>query len=555
MADTEKIKELEKRVYGLEQEAHELKKLIIELKRDSGMMGQVIEKPSPVSERPRENPVFTPKKKQRDHSQVDWEKRIGQVWLPRIFIFVLLLGIIWAFKAASDYGLIHPPVKVAIGYLTAGLLLFGGYHQLKKGRSALGQVLLSGSVILLLIDTFAMHVLYGMVPVTVAFILNIVWIALGIYLANHYQSQPLAILTGVGGYLIPFLLESEQPNTLFFVGFETIFYLVLLLFAMRKSLIYLYFVAFGLLHVTLLAGVIFVGQGDERIFGIAILMQHVLLLAAFLMRNIRMKQQLFVLFTSFMLTMGWANFTFTDLSFKVMSLLAFALYGGLAYFMWNKEEERRDAALSIATIAPLFFLAKQYEVDELAWLIMIQGLIGIFLGNKTASRLQQGTGTLVFAIGGLSTLSQPFYEIFEMEFVNWVALTASSIVIYRLVPSAMRKDSDVEQVKKVILGGSLLLLLAFITLTSNALTWMMTLNIQTMAVSIAWAIYALAGMIIGVMRENKVLRVFGLILLFVTLAKLIFVDLSYVSIVIRAFLFIVLGVIGIAGSRIFYKSK
>lgn len=186
---------------------------------------------------------------------------------------------------------------------------------------------------------------------------------------------------------------------------------------------------------------------------------------------------------------------------------------------------------------------------------MIQGLIGIFLGNKTASRLQQGTGTLVFAIGGLSTLSQPFYEIFEMEFVNWVALTASSIVIYRLVPSAMRKDSDVEQVKKVILGVSLLLLLAFIILTSNALTWMMTLNIQTMAVSIAWAIYALAGMIIGVMRENKVLRVFGLILLFVTLAKLIFVDLSYVSIVIRAFLFIVLGVIGIAGSRIFYKSK
>ncbi|MDL5039863.1 hypothetical protein [Heyndrickxia coagulans] len=35
---------------------------------------------------------------------VDWEYRLGRVWLPRIFIFVLLLGIIFAFTIVAIAG-------------------------------------------------------------------------------------------------------------------------------------------------------------------------------------------------------------------------------------------------------------------------------------------------------------------------------------------------------------------------------------------------------------------------------------------------------------------
>lgn len=76
-----------------------------------------------------------------------------------------------------------------------------------------------------------------------------------------------------------------------------------------------------------------------------------------------------------------------------------------------------------------------------------------------------------------------------------------------------------------------------------------------MSVSIAWAIYGLIGIVLGSIKDHKPFRIFGLGLLFITLAKLVFIDLAYISILIRAILFIILGIIGIAGSRIFYKKQ
>ena len=74
-----------------------------------------------------------------------------------------------------------------------------------------------------------------------------------------------------------------------------------------------------------------------------------------------------------------------------------------------------------------------------------------------------------------------------------------------------------------------------------------------MSVSIAWATYVLIEVFLGSTRDNKPLRVFGLVPMFVTLAKLVFVDLTYISLLIRAILFIALGIIGVVGSRILYK--
>jgi uncharacterized membrane protein len=77
---------------------------------------------------------------------VDWERVIGQVWLPRVFILVLLLGVLWAFKAASDVGFITDAVKCILGFLSSAALIAGGEWQIRKGRAALGQVLLGGAM-------------------------------------------------------------------------------------------------------------------------------------------------------------------------------------------------------------------------------------------------------------------------------------------------------------------------------------------------------------------------------------------------------------------------
>jgi len=60
---------------------------------------QIAETPVQIAETPvQKTPV------QAKPEPVDWEYRLGRVWLPRIFIFVLLLGIIFAFTIVAIAG-------------------------------------------------------------------------------------------------------------------------------------------------------------------------------------------------------------------------------------------------------------------------------------------------------------------------------------------------------------------------------------------------------------------------------------------------------------------
>lgn len=553
MEENSQLKELERRLVYLEKEANELKIMLMGLKSESTTNVQN-EKPESSTKRKWKKTV--PIIKEAEKTSLDLEKQIGQVWLPRIFIFVLLVGVIWAFKAASTYGFINEPLKVIIGYIAAAVLIYLGYKQIQKNRIALGQVLLGGSIVLLLIDTFAAHMLYGMIPTILAFVLNIVWVLIGIYFANRYKSQPLAILTTIGGYLIPFLIESVNPNVMNFVVFETIFYLALLMFAMRKQFVILYYVAFGMLHLTMLAGTFLFGYGDVKIFAIAIGIQHVCILVTFLIKQEFMNHQMGILFTSFLLAMAWLEGSFPQNQFEIIILGSFAVYTALSVFLWNKGKNRLSVSLSIATFALMIFFVNKFEIDNISSLLMIQGLISIYLGFLVTSKLKQVMGIIIFLVGAVATVVNPFQVILSIEFVNFVVLiTSMFVLIYLLSRFYIKNVDEMTRLKTNIHAITMVLILYFISLTSNAITINQTENIQYMAVSFTWAIYSLICLIFGAKWDYKMVRIFGLILLFLTLAKLIFVDLSYLSLSIRAFLFILLGLIGIIVSRIYYKNK
>ncbi|WP_025025507.1 DUF2339 domain-containing protein [Caldalkalibacillus mannanilyticus] len=98
-------------------------------------------------------------------------------------------------------------------------------------------------------------------------------------------------------------------------------------------------------------------------------------------------------------------------------------------------------------------------------------------------------------------------------------------------------------------------MLIFITQLAMYFTEGVAEHIQHLVISFSWALYAIAGVLYGVMRSKKNVRVFGVGLLFFTLLKIIFVDLPNVPLFIRAILFIGLGAIGIFMSRMYYSKK
>jgi uncharacterized membrane protein len=73
-----------------------------------------------------------------------------------------------------------------------------------------------------------------------------------------------------------------------------------------------------------------------------------------------------------------------------------------------------------------------------------------------------------------------------------------------------------------------------------------------MSVSFSWILYAILGIVFGVTKSNKNVRLIGVVLIITTLLKLIFIDLPNVSLIVRAILFIGLGGVGLLISRLFY---
>ncbi|MBM7693840.1 putative membrane protein [Peribacillus deserti] len=507
----------------------------------------------PVSQRPMEPvPHSKPVKE-----AVDYEKLLTQVWLPRIFIFVLLIGLIWGFKAASDYGFINPAVKCSLGFLTAGLLIWLGLTQFKEEREKLGQVLLGGSICLLMLTTFAMTNLYGIISSNIAFILNVIWILLGIYFTNKFRSEALAVLSVIGGFLVPFLIGSSSGNVYLFTAYETFLYITFLYLSIRFKYVKLYFVSAILLNVVLaiysLLGPFF--GADNNVLSWAILIQHAFLVLAFLSRSEFMKSQIGTVFASFVITYIWVRYGFTDHGITGFLLISIAVYTAVSFYAYRKNRQSQwTVASTISLLAIFFFIYHVFDQKFIALVLMIEGTLAVLLGKKLGTKLQQITGYSIFLIGTALTLAADLSEVFSIETLAWLAFFSAFILLWNV----SIKDQPLKQDDKQVLTVAACLILTllglyFLTRETMIITEVLSINSQHLILSAIWCLYALAVIAYGLIKGLKIARYTGIGLLLLTLLKLIFFDIPSVSMLVRAILFMGLGSIGLLVSRIFYK--
>lgn len=504
--------------------------------------------------------VVPVKELEREQDPVDWEHVIARVWLPRIFIMVLLMGVIWGFKAASDVGFINETVRIVIGYISSGILIWFGQRQYANNRDALGQVLLGGSIGLLMLSTFAGHILYDLINGYVAFALNLIWIIGGIYLSKKYQSQSLAILASISGVMVPILVDGMNSNTVAIAAYEVILYGCFLYFAIQQKYIKLYLVSAVLLHVSFVF-VAFISNGTEMsIIVHGAIVQQILLLTAFLKKEVQLKQQISTLLSSFALTYFWMRIGLEINEITTYLLINVFVYGMISYVMWKQKSDKLAVTLSISLFAFMMYLASFITNELLSVSLLIEGTLAFVIGCKIKSGLQRLSGFIVYGIGLLITYSiitNGMTTLISLTTLSWVTLLATIFTFSKIFKYYQEefKILDVKTVRLLINGILIFLGLMFITEVIGVLTIHMSSNIQHLSVSIGWIVYAISGITYGMKQNSKNIRLVGVGLIFLTLLKVIFIDLPEVTILVRAILFIGLGVIGVIVSRFFYGSK
>ncbi|MEW9698363.1 DUF2339 domain-containing protein [Paenibacillus sp. SI8] len=488
----------------------------------------------------------------------DWEHLIARVWLPRIFIVVFLLGVLWGFTAAVSAGIITEPVRCMLGIAAAALMYWQGETQIRRKRTALGQVLLGGSCGILILSLFAAHMLFELIPAGVAFVLFIASIGLSVYTSLRHRSQALTIITLLAGYLVPFLVDSVKPNIWIFAGYEALFSIAMIFLSFRYSFRAAYYVAFGVLHLPLLFGYVLADNAHVRAaILLAVVVQHVTLFAltAYYSKDTQKSQQI-TLFLSFGLLASWMyglyGYSNDRIAYEWMIALLSLLYSGTAY--WLFRQNRAFAThLSIATLGWFLWLIYILHADHASAAVVAEGALALILGVKMKSKLQQITGTVTYCLGTILVLAHPIEAIFSAEALAWLVLVASIGGLYRFFRTALPESRGKLEIHLILLWAELVLCLVFATQLTNVLTDSLSYDYQHLILSAVWAVYAILLIAFGLIINKPKARLVGIGFLFITLLKIIFIDLPDVSTAIRAILFIGLGTVGVIISRLLYK--
>ncbi|WP_243525949.1 DUF2339 domain-containing protein [Bacillus pseudomycoides] len=478
-----------------------------------------------------------------------------QTWLPRIFVAIMLLGVIWLFKAGVDAGLLTPAIRIVFGVVLSVGLYYVGDMQIKQERQALGLVLAGGSITGIVLTTFAAHYLYHFFPASIAFILNIIWSILGIYLAKRYQSEYLAIFVAVGAFFVPFLLNSTTPNSYIFFGYETILTTSLLWYAYKNRYQYLYMVSYCVsVLVTFVFFVIMttlLGNLNVQltlVYGFI----HITLFWHMFMNRSFIYQPRMALFSAnaifFILAIVKIP-DFTTGGLLISTVVHTVMF--VAEYRKNKKSLFTDLLFGFAMGS--FSLAILYEFSLVngSIVLMLQGFLGVVTAVKLKQEIKFYISAVIYAIGMLQTLVSPFEAFMSAAFV------AHFILLGTFYYGMMRVKPMLQQFGKHVYSITLygFMVLVFITITRIGEVLSTDGGIISVPVSLLWMIYALVAVWFGRNRGMNEILYAGLVVLVVTVSKLFFLDLPEVSMMIRAVLFLLIGGLGIVISRMFFSKE
>ncbi|WP_251559300.1 DUF2339 domain-containing protein [Paenibacillus pasadenensis] len=489
--------------------------------------------------------------------QTDWEHVIARVWLPRIFMIVLLLGVLWGFLAAVSAGYITPGVRCLLGIAASAAMLIAGARWMRQGSDALGKVLLGGGNGVLVLTLFAAHMLYGFIGAGTAVLLYTAAVALFVATALRYRSQALLAAAAAAGALVPFLVSSDEPNLALLLGYESLFASAILLISWRNEYRMSYVISYALLlPAVLIASMMSDSEVNRWVIVGALLLHHLLQYglslkdAAFASRPERFG----LLFASFAINAGLLRLLLGPIEFRWTVAILALVYLGSAFMRRSAGGKIVSLYAIIATFGVALLVFAIASSDYLGATLLVQGILSLYLGIKLHSHMQQAAGGLVLLIGALVVLEKPIEAAGSAATASWVILLAVWTALYFLLRPLRPKQMPAGPGPLLLWSGGVLLLI-FLTQLTLALADELAPDNRSLVLSAVWVAYALSLIVLGLWLTQSKVRMAGIVLLFLTLLKVIFVDLPGVSVAVRAVLFIGLGAVGILVSRFVYRKQ
>ena len=161
-------------------------------------------------------------------SSEDLEGTIGKLWLNRIGIVAILIGVAYFLKYAFDSGWIGPGGRVAIGLIAGIAVIVWSESFRRKGSVAFSYSLKAVGIGILYLSLWAASQYFHLVPASVAFVAMILVTASTITLALTQDAEILAVYAMIGGFSTPALVSTGENHEIILFSYVLLLDLAIL---------------------------------------------------------------------------------------------------------------------------------------------------------------------------------------------------------------------------------------------------------------------------------------------------------------------------------------
>lgn len=516
------------------------------------------------------------------------EQRIGGTWFLRIGVIALIFSLAFFLKYAFDNDWINQYGRVAIGFLAGALLLgCGEYFRRKRNMPRFGIGLSGAGVAAFYVTIVVSHLSYGLVSSLPAYALMVAVTVLAVAMALWNNSATIAALAMLGGYLTPLLVGEDGTYVGLYI-YVIILNLGTLALMTRKRWEGLLFISLIFTYILFMVRMnIGLDETTRLPFMLFLSLFHLIFLAGVLLVNLLHRRDSASTPTTVCAVLSSVLYTalaagiITEFTAMNNHILAWVLvgWGGLclaqffALRFWRNQDHRLANVMLILSVAYVTVAIPVGLVSgwiTAAWMILALALAALGL------RLEN-TGTRVWGILilGLAYFRLVFFDLKLFAFLEKVEYTApwmerlplsvlvigGTLVLAWLFSTSHITRRGEKQLAGVLIGlANLVLLLGVLKEFSRYYYWRggdnanyPWVDFRNTAHSITMGLHGLVLVGVGIAWHHRLVRLFGLALLALTVGKVVLVDLTGLEIIWRVLVFFGIGLILIVASYLYQR--
>src|SRR3954470_17404393 len=519
------------------------------------------------------------------------EGTIGKLWLNRIGIVAILIGVAYFLKYAFDSGWIGPGGRVAIGLIAGIAVVVWSESFRRKGSAAFSYSLKAVGIGILYLSLWAASQYFHLVPASAAFVAMILVTASTITLALTQDAEILAVYAMIGGFSTPAMVSTGENHEIILFSYVLLLDLAILAMVAFKPWRR---IVWGAMLGT---AVMYIGwaaqyydsseRGVTVLFASAFFAVFALIPLVTPLTHSRWHRGMSITLTLLPLVNGGAYFLalYAMYDSETVTLTWYALALAALYLLLSSQFKRRvgsdpdvvktvnllHVAVAIAFITVAIPLKLDAHWITIGWLI--ESAVLLFVAVKSEAHFLRIFAGCTLALGVCRLLFIDNFNVQTLIFNARFATFLVAIAIMAGIVAAGERYASEREMPFVKLAAIALNVLTLVALTSEAEGYFSRQIAETyqhhginmyevtrqleiardFSFSAIWIVYGAALMVAGFWKRSAFIRWQAMVLLAVTIGKVFIYDSRELQQIYRILSFIALGVMLMAISYAYHR--